>query len=346
MTGATGRNVFARAWSLYKLRWRRRRFLYRAYRKRRELSVRVDRTDRIQPSDILLCITVRNEALRLPYFLAHCRRLGVGHILAVDNGSDDGTAEMLADQDDVSLWTTDASYRGSRFGVDWLTWLLLRYAHGHWVLTLDADEIFIYPDWETRPLQELTGWLDQRGVEGMGALMLDMIPEGSVADGAYAPGDDPITHLTHFDPGPFRATRQMPRENLWMQGGLRERVFFADCPHRSPTLNKIPLVKWRRPYVYVNSTHSLLPPRLNHLYDGLDCAQISGVLLHTKFLPDAVTRAREERQRKEHFNDPAPFDSYYDAIIQNPKLAGPTSVKYEGWRQLQKLGLMSRGNWP
>ena len=55
----------------------------------------------------------------------------------------------------------------------------------------------------------------------------------------------------------------MPMRNLWLQGGTRDRVFFADRPECAPTLNKLPLVSWRRRYVYVNSTHSMLPPRLN-----------------------------------------------------------------------------------
>ena len=41
--------------------------------------------------------------------------------------------------------------------------------------------------------------------------------------------------------------------NLAIQGGPRAR-FFAKDPRRAPTLNKVPLVRWQRGYVYVNST--------------------------------------------------------------------------------------------
>ena len=84
--------------------------------------------------------------IRLPHFLDYYRRLGVDHFLFVDNGSDDGTAEYLAAQPDVSLWATNHSYRLARFGVDWLGWLQWRYGHGHWCLTVDADELLVYPD--------------------------------------------------------------------------------------------------------------------------------------------------------------------------------------------------------
>ena len=119
----------AEAWLAYRLRWKRRRLLYRAIRKRRQLSPVHDRTGAIRPGDILVFSTVRNEALRLPHFLDHYRKLGARHFLIVDNDSDDDTRAFLAAQPDVSLWRTAHSYKLSRFGVDWLTWLQIR--HGH-----------------------------------------------------------------------------------------------------------------------------------------------------------------------------------------------------------------------
>ena len=80
-------------------------------RKSRDLSMFVDRTDRIAPGAILLCATLRNEKVRLPFFLRYYRDLGIDHFLIIDNGSDDGSREYLAEQPDVSVWTTDASYK-------------------------------------------------------------------------------------------------------------------------------------------------------------------------------------------------------------------------------------------
>ena len=68
----------------------------------------------IRPEDILGFLCLRNEAARLPYYLAHMRRLGVRHILAVDNAStDDSCRDPDGDQPDVSLWRTEASYKAS-----------------------------------------------------------------------------------------------------------------------------------------------------------------------------------------------------------------------------------------
>ena len=329
----------------YRLRWIRRRLLWRALRKRRQLQAVKDRTAQIAPEDILLVSTMRNEITRLPHFLAHHRKLGVGHFLIVDNGSTDGTREYLAQQPDVSLWSTGHSYRLSRFGVDWLTWLQIRYAHGHWCLTLDADELFVYPYHDTRPLPALVNWLEQSGTKSFGALMLDMYPKGPLRDQSYKPGDDPIKTLNWFDGGNYMIQRQPKLGNLWIQGGVRARRFFADSPRRAPTMSKTPFVKWNRRYAYVSSTHSLLPSRLNHVYDDQGGEKMSGVLLHTKFLPIVIEKSTEEKQRGEHFANSALYDGYYEALADNPDLWCETSTKLINWRQLEAMGLMSKGNW-
>ena len=337
--------VLGRAWLAYRLRLRRRHLLLRALRKRRQLRPVADRTAMILPDDILCFATVRNEARRLPYFLDHHRRLGVRHFLVVDNDSTDGTPELLDRQPDVSLWSTQQSYKRSRFGVDWLTWLQLRYGHGHWCLTLDADEILIYPYHETRPLPALTGWLERKGRRSYGALMLDLYPKGPLDAQDYAAGEDPLDVLCWFDRGNYTIQRKSDLENLWIQGGVRARCFFADRPRRAPTMSKIPLVKWDRRYAYVSSTHSLLPRRLNHVYDDQGGEAPSGILLHTKFLPEVVAKSAEEKQRQEHFANSTLYDSYYERLTDAPDLWCAHSTRLTGWRQLEAMGLMSRGGW-
>ncbi|WP_299672337.1 glycosyltransferase family 2 protein [uncultured Roseobacter sp.] len=332
-------------WSRYKLRLRRKRMLWRAFRSRHQLTALRDRTVEILEGDILLFATMRNEAMRLPHFLEHYRKLGVRHFLIVDNGSEDETMSLLEAQPDVSLWWTAESYKASRFGMDWLTWLMRQHGHGHWTVTVDADELLIYPDHDTRPLPELTAWLDGRGQRMMGAIMLDLYPKGPPDTHEYVAGQDPCEVLQWFDGYGYWVQRQRKMGNLWLQGGPRARCFFAKDPRRAPTLNKIPLVKWHRSYVFVNSTHNALPPELNRTYDEGGVEKVSGVLLHTKFLPDAAARALQEQKRKEHFSNSALYDDYYVAVGRNPDLWTPESLRMAGWRQLLRIGLMTRGGW-
>ncbi len=277
--------------------------------------------------------------------MQHYRDLGVDHFLFVDNGSDDGTADYLAEQPDVSLWQTDDSYRLSRFGMDWLGWLQMKYGHGHWCLTVDADELLVYPQHDTRNLPDLTARLDHQGRRSFGALMIELYPRGPVGQTTYQPGTDPVAALPFFDPDGYRSTWHPIFRNLWIQGGVRDRVFFGPDPARAPTLNKTPLIKWDRRHAYVSSTHQVLPRHLHDVFGTPQYDRMSGALLHTKFLDIVVEKSKEEQIRQQHFENSAVYAEYHKALTKSPDLWYAGSSQYEGWRQLVDLGLMSKGTW-
>ena len=332
-------------WQSYRLRLQRKRWRIRALRKRRELEVVKDRTADIAPSDILVFSTLRNELVRLPYFLEYYRKLGINHFLIVDNDSDDGSREYLEEQPDVSLWTTTASYKRARFGVDWLNWLQRKYAAGHWTLVVDPDEFFVYPFCDTRPIRALTDWLDASSIKSFGAMLLDMYPKGGINDTPYRMGQNPFEIASWFDAGNYLIEKNKRFGNLWIQGGPRTRVFFSDAPEKSPALNKVPLVKWDKRYTYVSSTHMLLPRGLNLVYDEWGGEKASGVLLHAKFLNTFAAKAQEELRRRQHFAGSIEYKAYAEGATDNPDLWCKWSEKYINWRQLEILGLMSKGNW-
>lgn len=324
----------------YRMRWKRWRLIWRALRRRHDLSrLRVDE-GAIAAAPILAFATIRNEMERLPFFLAHHRALGVGHFLIVDNASTDGSDSYLAAQPDVSVWRTDASYKLARFGVDWLMCLKFKFGAGKWCLTLDADEALILPG--GRSLGALVTHLAATGRPSFGAVMIDAYPKGRVNEGYYQPGTNPFDHLCWFDGDAYRAQRHRVFDNLWVQGGVRERVFFQDQPARAPTLNKTPLVHWRRGYAYVTSTHQMLPRRLNHVFDT---GAPTGVLLHSKFLPQIAAKSAEELTRRQHFQNSALYEDYHQRLISGPVLWHAASQRYHGPAQLEQLGLMSAGDW-
>ncbi|MBA5764723.1 glycosyltransferase family 2 protein, partial [Vibrio sp. 404] len=104
--------------------------------------------------------------------------------------------------------------------------------------------------------------------------------------------------------------------NLWIQGGPRARTFFTDTPEAAPALNKIPLVKWDRGYVYVDSTHMLLPRGLNRVYETGGGERISGCLLHTKFLDTFVAKSAEEVVRQEHYAKGREYKAYAETLTE------------------------------
>lgn len=332
-------------WNSYRMRLRRKRRILRAMRKSRELTPVQDNTARINPADTLLVCTFRNEQIRLPYFLKYYRDLGVQHFLFIDNGSQDGAVEYLAGMEDVSLWHTAASYKRATHGVDWMNHLLRKYAHGHWALVVDPDEFFVYPFCDTRPVRALTDWLDSSQIRSFASMLLDVYPKGRLDQAVYHPGQDPLEIAPWFDSGNYSQSLNKEYGNLWIQGGARARVFFANNPKKAPALNKIPLVKWDRRFAFVSSTHMLLPRGLNLVYESGGGEKASGVLLHAKFLDTFAAKAEEEMDRKQHHGASAEYKAYRDALRNHPDMWCKWSERYINWRQLEILGLMSKGNW-
>jgi len=328
-----------------RLRAQRQYFLARAIRRRRALIPHTLRTAAIRPDDVLVFMTQRDERIRLPWFFDYYRSMGVNHFLVVDNGSTDGATEWLSAQPDVSLWTTTASYKAARFGMDWINWLLFRHGRGHWCLTVDPDEFLVYPHCDTRPLRALTDWLDASGLRSFSAMLIDTYPKGQIAAQPYAEGQDPFEIAAWFDPANYMIHKNAEYGNLWIQGGPRARAFFADEPWKAPALNKIPLVRWKRGHVYVSSTHMLLPRSLNLTYDENGGEKASGCLLHAKFLSTFAQKSAEELDRGQHYANSQEYRAYHAGLHNGPVLWTPESRPLGDWRDLEKIGLISKGNW-
>jgi hypothetical protein len=302
----------------------------------------VDRSFTAKPDGIYLFTTFRNEKTRLKFFLDYYRRLGVDHFFFVDNDSNDGGRELLETEQDVSLWTTKSSYKKANFGVDWLNGLKSKYADGNWVLVVDVDEFFVYPHCEARPLRALTDWLDSSSVKSFGTVLIDMYPRGKIEETFCEEGKNPMRATPFFDAGNYFVQRNAKYHNLWIQGGVRQRVFFKDKPEMAPALNKIPLVKWSKGNVYVSSTHSILPRGLNLVYDEWGGQKACGCVMQTKFLSTFSDKAQEELERKQHY---AASREYKEYATTSKEMWTRFSTRYKNWEQLEDLGLMSRGSW-
>jgi glycosyltransferase involved in cell wall biosynthesis len=288
-----------------------------------------------QPGEIRACLVVRNEALRLASVLAHCRRLGVERFLVIDNGSDDGTLELLLAQPDVHVFASPDSFARNSMGMDWVNEILDAFADGHWVLIVDADELFIYPRYEQVRLADFCRFLDMTEARGVFSLMLDMYSDRPVAESVHVPGQALVETCAYFDRGPYRtmSVDQFPHTRIY--GGVRDRLFRQVLQGRfhSPTVSKIPLVKWRAGTRYLASTHHLTP---------LPLSTLAGALLHFKFLQDFHARAVTEAARGEHHSGAHEYRAYLELLAADPRfnLMSPASVRFEGSAQLVALGLM------
>lgn len=308
-----------------------------------ELNLKVDNTNNIAPNDIILFSTMKNEGHRLEFFLDYYRSLGVSHFLFVDNGSTDNTREILSAASDVSFWYTEASYKESNFGMHWLNHLLNEYGVGHWCLTCDPDEFLVYPYMESRDLKDLTDYLDSLKEEAFFTLMVDMYSKSPVEEAVYTPGQNPLEVCPYFDKTGYSKFYYHKYRNLFVQGGVRRRVFSRKNPLASPALNKVPLIKWKKGYAYVESMHMALP---KHLNAGCYITKTHGALLHYKFISQLQDKVNEELVAKQHFNDSAEY-KMYDGIIKERTVLFDESISQEftSWKDLAQLGLINTGEW-
>ncbi len=319
--------------------------------KRRVADQILERKDRrsvdVRPETILCFMCVRNESLRLPYCLSYYRRLGIARFFVVENNSTDETLPWLLDQPDVHVWHAAGSFAAARCGTDWIERLLREYGENHWCLVVDADELLCYADCETRQLDALCADLDQRGKKAFMAILLDMYSDNPIKDTVYQRGQDFLEVCPFFD----RQFHHFKTENFFGHnehpsyfGGLRQRAFGGAEPDKNENhfycVNKVPLIKY---------DPSLILSDNLHWTSCRDVAQETGCLLHFKYFSSFLTQARQEAERKEHWNDALQYVQYANVINDNPNLilfAEEHSVLFRDSRQLVELGIMRTNGQP
>jgi hypothetical protein len=312
-------------------------------------------------------LVVRNEALRLPAALEAARALGVDRFIVIDNRSTDGTRDAAL-RAGAHLIDAPGDYPASGFGIAWTNAVLDAWGRGHWALVLDADEQLVFPGSDRAGLRALTRHLDAQGAEAMRTILLDCFPRGPLAACRYQAGEDLRAAAPLFEPPRLRRERIEDFPGTLDYGGVRERLFFPEAdptrglrwlrqklfnlglrvprlradprflalaPPRSPTLTKLPLIRWREGAALLASTHRIAPMRLA-------AEQPTGVLLHYKFLQDFHERAVDAVTRGIHYDGSREYRRYLRRLEADPdfSLAGPAARDFTGPEALVALGLM------
>ena len=290
-------------------------------------------------SEVRAFACIKDENLRLPYLLEYHRRLGVGRFFFIDNGSTDGSLEYLLEQDDCHVFGCSGKFFAENVEPPvWSNALRTVYGEGHWCLSLDADEMFVYPHCEDVPLGNFCQYLGKSGVSAVVALVIDMYGEGPILRATYERGKSFLAAFPYFD----RALGyEIPVDDGYPPvltfSKFRERAFWSGQHKRQrpPCITQVPLVKWQKGTAYLVAQHRLNFARLSDLQAGV---------LHFKFLPgfhksigaslkenDSVREKGLEERR-----------TYIDTLRSNPDLTllYGGSVRYRDSRQLVDLGWM------
>lgn len=248
---------------------------------------------------ILICI-VKNDLLKIKNMIEHHRKIGIKKFAIVDNNSTDGTKEWLIKQRDVDLFFTDRKYTTNKREA-WINRIIAYYGMNRWYLILDSDELFVYKQMESKNIEEVITYCNEKKLHRIRALMIDMYAE----DKFYENGEDKsyIQKCNYFD---INTYEYQNRDILdLIIGGPRGRIF-----GQKAWLTKYPLCYFTKgdiqgkshfPYPYIKNKNS----------------KCLGALLHYKFLSSDIEKYRKIAYDGNYFNGSAQYKKYIEYIDQN-----------------------------
>jgi Glycosyl transferase family 2 len=290
------------------------------------------------PSEIRGFVTVRNELRRIPAFLRHHRKLGVKRFFFADNLSTDGTTEYLLRQSDCHVYSAPGNHFAENVTpLNWTNSLCNLFGAGHWCLTVDADELFVYPHYETVGLLKLCNYLDGQGLEAVSTPMIDMYSAKPIVKTRHNPDKNFLYTCPLFDPHPGWVMPIQQTPGWQMFGGVRRRVFWRGLPENTvpPCISKVPLVRWKRGMEYLAAAH---------IHSGAKVSQLRGALLHFKFMDGFAISSQEQLEIGRDVKEKglSEREIYVRRLSLEPELclADANSVRYEGSAQLLKNGWM------
>ena len=233
---------------------------------------------------VVVIAVVKNEIGWLHHFLDHYRGLGVSGFVIIDNCSTDGTCEHAIDQSDCHVLLADASYGKAGFGSRWISAAVdLCGLRDRWLIAADADELLVYDGCERHKIDALAAWLDNRSLQSLPSLMLDVYAgEGDPSlpneEACLVAGQRVMFDTRGYGRNPSLMDHVFLHRALRIDGGPRARTMFANGKHRrmAPYLHKVPFMRWKAGTTLRNS-HEADPVDLNF-------SPVRGALLHLKLL--------------------------------------------------------------
>lgn len=287
-------------------------------------------------SQVAVACVVRNGMPWLEAFLAHYRRLGVRHLAFVDNGSTDGTREMIASQPDTSLFVTALPF--ARYKVPLKRWLMDRFGAGGWSLYCDVDEFFDYPYSDRLPLPLFLEYLNRRDFTAVAAQMLDMFSDEPLAAIQGRPDADLDQTYRFYDVAAITRSRdkywidmnELGSSGIMHHGeGIRASAF----GWTGSMLTKHPLVR---------HGHGVrVFPYDDHFVTGARLADVTAVLRHYKFTGAFLAQIADYTSRRGQFDNPI-YSRYREVMNSDDRLslAGKSAEAFDRPESLLRSGFL------
>jgi len=274
----------------------------------------------LRDEPIVLCLA-KDASHHIGPFIAHYRKLGVGHIVLLDNGSADDTVAQASGHADVSVFQTRLPFRNNNRQMR--RYLVRRFTgRDRWALVVDVDELFDYPCSDRVGLASLLGYLRSRSYTTMVSYLLDMLPDRPLSQ--VDPGLSPQQACRHYDISAVRKRGYFEVDGYggerWVAhnrlanpavqryvGGVRAQAF--DLPEVYLIKHPLHLRDGRARLVH------------QHFVDHAHVADISGVLLHYKFTPGFRAKVDAAVQSAAYADGSWEYRRYQQVLARQPDVA-------------------------
>lgn len=298
---------------------------------------------------IWLFTLVKNEEYFIPHFLDHYRALGVSNFVIYDDKSTDSSRQILEQQNDCTIITSDFSFGQKLIVGDYLVPfndILKNSIHelfypDKWGIYVDCDEFLVLPENEV-DLHSLINNLEKNNQYHSFGPMVDFYPKTLEARN-YNSSFSPFEGCPYFDKGPvFSWDRKNSRASTISGIRLRlKQMLMAEFPEELSKINngvvfngssvKTPLIKHGMGILRKGAHYTNIEPSLKH--------QVA--LAHFKFYPSLDSKLKEALFRKQYYGGSVEymFINLMLEKLEHRSLLNENTVFFEGPSSFSMSGI-------
>jgi hypothetical protein len=280
----------------------------------------------------VLCL-VRNGRPFVKTFVDHYLALGARHLFFLDNGSTDGTVELLLDYENVTVLRTGLPFK--EYQISMKQYLFERFGQGRWALFADIDELFDYPFSETVDLGSFLRYLTERSYTAVAAQMLDMFPEKPLSDVAVTGKDEPLKEVNeYYDISNVRVHNYWDRRIVCGTGNVLAndeiKVFWKGI--QSTLFGGVPPLT-KHPLVFSDGKAKPMDGSSHAVSDSY-VADLTCVLYHYKFTDYLYEQIRSAVREENYMKDSRKHKKRLETLEQNATL----QIKRDTARKFGSVG--------
>jgi glycosyltransferase involved in cell wall biosynthesis len=262
--------------------------------------------------DVLLLSVIKDGREFLREFIEHHQRLGVKHIVLLDNGSTDDSIDIAAEYKNVTVLQTLLPF--GTYARIFRLYLKMRFGHDCWCLSIDMDELFDFPYSERISLDTFVRYLNEQSFNAVLVNMLEPVADAPLNSSSGAGGTLIRERYRYYDQScivKHDVCSALNREPLheFRSGGIRASYFGWTDGH----LAKYPLVKFGPDFGCRES--------LNHrVSDRARLADLSCVLFHYQFTETLHQRARDAANNRNYGNASRKYRHFLQILDRKPEV--------------------------